>query len=83
MDVGSGTASLNEILRVVKADADVWSAMQVMLRRYDDCIRAGDGLHYKRSMGYGTVNQLGSFLPLSSFTASAALEPPAPVFSSY
>ncbi|CAG7819899.1 unnamed protein product [Allacma fusca] len=48
---GSGSLNLNDVLRAVKADPDVWSEMQVLLRRYDDCIRAGDGLHYKRNLG--------------------------------
>lgn len=43
------SSNLNEILRAVKADPDVWSEMLSLLRRYDDCVRAGDGLHYKRS----------------------------------
>lgn len=50
MCVGSnGVGSLNDVLRAVRADPVVWPVMQNLLRRYDDCIRAADGLHYKRS----------------------------------
>lgn len=48
--IGSnGVGSLNDVLRAVRADPVVWPVMQNLLRRYDDCIRAADGLHYKRS----------------------------------
>ena len=60
---GSGTVNLNDVLRAVKADPAVWSDMQDLLRRYDDCIRAGDGLHYKRNRG-GTGGP-SVYVPLS------------------
>ncbi|CAL8115165.1 unnamed protein product [Orchesella dallaii] len=45
----NGVGSLNDVLRAVRSDPVVWPVMQNLLRRYDDCIRAADGLHYKRS----------------------------------
>ncbi|OXA45763.1 hypothetical protein Fcan01_19630 [Folsomia candida] len=51
----TSASSLNDLIREVRRDPGTWSEMQILLRRYDDCVRAGDGLHYKRSSSSANI----------------------------
>lgn len=57
-----GLGNINEVVRAVKENPAVWSDMQLLIRRFDDCIRSSDGLHYKKKRTSAKENVDQGFL---------------------